>query len=281
MRIRYIPLVSLLAASTYVYAAPGGEFVGASSNFAIDHKTEVPGLTLKPGEYSIRILDQLSDRMIVRIDSSTGKDHAIFLAVPNSSIATASGSGAVNWNSPPKGADALRGFSFATNKTVEFVYPKAEAVELAKLNAAQVLAIDPESQAMPPALKNLSKDDMQIVNLWVLALTTTGPNHKTPAILAQRYQGQKSAGSTVVANTQPAATPQPATAQSNQVASVEAPGIESQAWDSAPAVKRARPAMARLPKTASLMPLVWLVGLFSFVGALCLGLFRRLIGSVA
>ena len=281
MQFRYIPLISLLAASTYVYAAPGGDFVGATSTFAIDHKTEVPGLTLKPGEYTIRILDQLSDRMIVRIDSSTSKDHAIFLAVPSSSIASASESGVVNWSSPPKGTEAIRGFSFGTNRAVEFVYPKAEAVQLAKLNAAQVIAIDPESQGMPSPLKNLSKDDMQIVNLWVLALTTTGPNNKTTAILAQRYQGNKSATATMAANSQPVAAPSAPTPEPTQLASVETPKQESQMWNSSPTAKRARPVMAKLPKTASSMPVVWLVGFFSFAGAFCLGIFRRMMTPAA
>ena len=70
---------------------------------------------------------------------------------------------------------------------VEFVYPKAEAVAIAKSNQSKVPAIDPASEGKV-ADKSLSKDDMEVVTLWLLSSTTVGPNDTTPAIKAEKYQ---------------------------------------------------------------------------------------------
>ena len=73
------------------------------------------------------------------------------------------------------------------NSMVEFVYPKADAVAIAKSNQSKVPAIDPASEGKV-ADKNLSQDDMEVVTLWLLSSTTVGPNDSAPAIKAEKYQ---------------------------------------------------------------------------------------------
>ena len=235
-------VVSLLAGSAAMYAAEP-----AASQFTVSEQSKVPGLTLKPGTYSIRVVDHLSDRLIVRVDSAQGNTHATFLGIQNGNIAKPSTSGPVVWSKSPKGGTILRGFEFpGGGSVVEFVYPKAEAVSIATVNDSKVPAIDPASEGKV-ADKSLSKDDMEVVTLWLLSSTTVGPNEK-PGIQAEKYQAPPS----------------------NQVASAgpaPAVGDPSAPAPAAPPVRKAKPVIAKLPHTASAMPLVWMLGGFSLLAA--------------
>jgi hypothetical protein len=225
---------------------------GTPATFTVSKRTQVPGETLKPGSYTIQVIDHISDRIVVRVDGANGREHELFLAVPAHEHGAA---GPVEWN---KGADdtaTLRGFNFPSGTAVEFVYPKAEAAQLAKLNLAKVVAIDPTSEGKP-VLKKMSPDDLREVNLWLLSLTTTGPDDRTPAMLAQRYQ--------------PVSDTQPMVARSNRRHSVpanETAGMNQPAPPPAAPVRRQKPVVAVLPHTASQMPVIALIGLASLLVA--------------
>jgi len=209
-------------------AAPADSTSDLKAKFNVTQQTEVPGLTLEPGAYSIRVVDHLADRLIMRIDDSKSGQHSTFIGLPNKGLAK-SGSGIINWGSGPDGGSAARGFSFPGGPTVEFVYPKAEAVALAKLNSTRIPAIDPASEGRAPKNNNeLSKDDMEVVTLWTLSSTKVGSDDAAPAIKAERYQSQ-------------------------EVASVSKPAV--------------KPVIAKLPHTASYLPLLLLAGMLSLLGA--------------
>jgi hypothetical protein len=70
---------------------------------------------------------------------------------------------------------------------LEFVYPKADAVAIAKSNHAKVPAIDPVSEGRPPTIKGLSKSDLELVTLWLLSSTHVGPEDSSGGIQAERY----------------------------------------------------------------------------------------------
>ena len=251
----------VMAGSTALYAAPSGSYIGSSLAFSVPQKTQVPGGLLKPGDYTIHVLDQLSDRMIVRVDNDKNDEHTIFLGIPHSDFSDATAPGPVVWKTAINGSQAMRGFEFASGSSIEFVYPKNEAAALAKSNAAKVVAVDPESEGRP-VLKKMSQEDMQVVTLWMLSLTTESPNSKTPALQAQKYTPD-TAG-TVVAKSTPAPTPAPSAP--TQVARVDRPqpATATVSTDTpAPAPATHPRAMKQLPKTGSSLPLVWLVGLFS------------------
>jgi hypothetical protein len=262
--------LTILAATSGLYAVDRpNSYVGAASVFSIGKKTDVPGKTLVPGEYSIIVADQFSDRVIVKLQNETTKDSAIFLGVPQPELGEAPARGPVVWKAGPGGTPALRGYAFSPGSKVEFVYPKDEAVEIATRNAEKVIAVDPASEGLPP-VKNMSKDDMRMVNLWALALTTVGPNDKKPAIAAKRYEG--------VQTTQPPALAKnaPAAPQQQNVAKLEQPNLGGQSGDgAATSSAKRRPVIAKLPHTGS--P----VALIAFFGICCLmtGVLLR-VGSI-
>ena len=161
---------------------------GPTNKFKVSEPTEVPGLTLQPGAYSIHIVDHLSERYVVRVEDTQGA-HSTFLAIANPNIAKPTGSGEVTWSNAPGSKDYMRGWLFRGEPAVlEFVYPKADAVAIAKSNDAKVPAIDPASEGRPADIKGLSKSDLELVNLWLLSSTHVGPGDTSGGIQAEHYQ---------------------------------------------------------------------------------------------
>ncbi len=234
----------------------------APAQLTIQEETQVPGKTLKKGAYTIRVVDHLTDRMIIEVDRD-GKTQSTFLALPSSGISKPAGGGPIALGSGATSKAALRGFAFPDGTVAEFVYPKAEAVGLAKKNDTKIPAIDPDSQGMKgnPAL---SKQDREMVNLWLLSPTLVAGESK-PGIKAERYQPQTQTAAVVPPSQpqQPAST----SAQRSAPVSKAAPLPQQVASASAPARPKAKPVMSALPHTAGNLPLVWLIGLLSLAGA--------------
>jgi hypothetical protein len=164
-------------------------FAGPVNKFTITTPTEVPGLTLDAGSYSIYVVDHLSERYVVRVDSPKDGTHTTFLAVENSAIPKPSAPGKVMWTSGSDGKQYVRGWLFKGEPAVlEFVFPKDEAVAIAKSNDAKVPAIDPASEGRPTEMKGLSKSDLELVNLWLLSSTHVGPGDAAGGIAAEHYK---------------------------------------------------------------------------------------------
>ncbi len=284
MRVFQLFCVALLVTgtTTCLASSPRPPYADADtaplvSSFTVANKTEVPGVVLKPGDYSIQVVDHLSDRVILRIQEANGKVLTTFLGLPNGSFQTGA-KGPVAWNSGPKGQDALRGFAFPGGGSVEFVYPKEEAVGIAKVNSEKVAAIDPASQGLSAEPGKLNKADFQILNLWLLSTTRVGPaDNSQPAVQAERYQAPQP---TQVAAAEPAPAPAPAAASESapvqpaaqpRAARVRTPRPAPPASQQVASLKR--PAgLAALPHTASDMPAIFLAGILALCGA---GLIRR------
>lgn len=242
-----------------------------SEHFTVDGNTAVPGTVLKNGTYVIRVVDHMSDRSILRIEDAKGKALSTFLGVPNASIG--GGQGPVVWSGGTQHDRALRGFNFPGSFSVEFVYPKAEAVKIAVSHSSQVNAIDPESDNLPSKEKNLTNDDMRMVTLWTLSPTKV--DGKTPAIAAEKYRPavQPRVAPPVVARNEP---PAPLPPPPPRGASPARPPAPAPLAPPPPARKPvARRALATaLPHTASDLPAVLLAGVVALAGLLSLRLQR-------
>jgi hypothetical protein len=183
-------MVFLLGVSFLSARAVPSDRDGASggTHFSVAEPTQIPGKTLQPGAYSIRVADRMSDRMIIRVESSTGGEPTTFLALPVSNLPRPGRPGPISLSIKTDGKSALRGFSFPDGVLAEFVYPKGEAVSLAKANDTKIPAIDPESEGKVTTA--LSHDDMQLVTLWMLSPTVVGPNDSGPGVTAERFQAK-------------------------------------------------------------------------------------------
>ncbi len=233
---------ALLVSCALAHAAPE---LGVKTGFSLKTRTQIPGRTLQPGSYNISLVDHLRDRLILRVDGPGAKGDT-FLGLPSAN--SQAQKGPVMLKAGATAPAALRGFAFSDGTFAEFVYPKDEAVALAKANDSKIPAIDPASEGKPNTLASLSNSDMELVTLWVLSPTAVGPN-STPGIQAARYKAPV------------------------EDASSSAPAPP-------PAHRAKRSVLAALPHTASELPLISGLGLLSFA---CAGLLtqRRLARSRA
>lgn len=181
-----IPIIALAFLTPLSLSAAPAD--GLSSQFNVSQPTLIPGKTLQPGSYSIKIVDHLQDRFLVGVDGKDGGLHALFIAVPSKAIKKGGSTGVILWSSAADGKMAARGFDFGKSKTLEFVYPKDDAISLAKANGIAVLAVDPASEGKAPELSQLSNDDMQMVTLWTLTPERVGAGADAK-ISAAKYQG--------------------------------------------------------------------------------------------
>jgi hypothetical protein len=156
-----------------------------AAKFTVSEMTAIPGHTLAPGAYSIRVVDHLSDRYIVAVEGPGGKDRTLFIGIPSKDLGQGA-QGKIQWKTPADGASYIRGWKFPSLPALEFAYPKNDAVAVAKANGTEVPAIDPESEGMV-SKASLSQDEMKIITLWLLAPTRVGPN-SPGGIQATRYQ---------------------------------------------------------------------------------------------
>ena len=108
---------------------------------------ETPGVhmqgwaVLPPGTYVFKVLDSKSDRHIVQIfNQDETMIYATILAVPNYRLKATSGTVLTFRETPPGQPDVLRAWFYpGKNFGDEFVYPKAKALELAKVTHFPVL----------------------------------------------------------------------------------------------------------------------------------------------
>ena len=264
-----LPLIAAPVAPSFVTDAADV----LSTQFTVSTRTAVPGKTLAPGAYTIRIVDHLSNRVILQITDQSGKVQTTFLALTGSSLNRQGNSGPIAWSGNGSKDSTLRGFSFPGSNPVEFVYPKTEAVAIAKQNTDKVLAIDPESDNLKLKNDQLSQQDMQVVTLWTLASTRVGPDAQ-PAIEASRYQAPPApvAPSTRTAtpaptlqasNTPPAGIRQPAVKPVRKAAPATAPDAQTAAVQTAH-----KPQIAVLPHTASNLPEMLVLAVLALLSAL-------------
>ena len=282
MRIPVLVVGCMLSLTPIAFAAPRLDepVVSASpEQFQVAQKTEVPNTTLQPGSYSIRIVDHLRDRVILQVSGKSNHVEATFIAIPASTMANAP-AGPILYGASPKGKSALKGFAFPGGLALEFVYPKNDAVSIAKANGTRVMAIDPASEGRVPSPK-LSQNDMQMITLWMLEPSRVGPNDPTPTIAAAKYQAPPEKASEPVQTAQ--ATPAPAAAPSQSYPAAQSnpspaprPVRRSQPAQLAqndtppppPARSHTRPAgVTALPHTASDLPLFSLAALLSLLTA--------------
>ena len=181
--------VCLLAVFACIRPAKALAPTGPSSGVTLTLPTAVPGAVLPAGSYKIVVVDHLTDRYVMRVEDQAGKMEALFLAVEAPQLASHSGTGMIAWGaSDSSSKQYLRGWSFPENKlALEFVYPKTDAVAIAQMNHTRVAAIDPASDGLV-VRSGLSKEDLQIVTLWLLTPTHVGSGDHRPGVAGARYQ---------------------------------------------------------------------------------------------
>jgi hypothetical protein len=238
-----VKIFGTAAATVFCLTLSGTMLVPSAKADESDRKTiitfsapvEIPGVhlagwgVLPAGTYVFKILDSQSDRHIVQIFSQDEKTvYATILAIPNYRLRATSKTVMTFRERPVGEPEALRAWFYpGRNWGEEFVYPKARAIEIAKETNTIVL-YTPAEIAPEVTVAVKSPDEPVVVQL------------KQAPVMAIKPTGEEVAVAEVV-------TAPPAEAE---VAAAPMPELP-----------------ATLPKTASPMPLIGLLGLLSLGGA--------------
>jgi len=154
------------------------------TTITFNQPVETPGVHMKgwavlpPGTYVFKVLDSKSDRHIVQIfNQDETVVYATILAIPNYRLQATSKTVMTFRETPPGQPDVLRAWFYpGKNFGDEFVYPKAKALELAKVTNSPVLytpaEITPEVEA--PISSPEHPVVVQLKEAPVLAVKPTG-----------------------------------------------------------------------------------------------------------
>ena len=271
----------------------------------------IPGMTLPAGTYTFRLADSPADRHIVQIfDKEQSKIFATLLAVP-AERNQAEGEPVITFRETPADRPpALRYWYYAGEKAGnEFVYPKSQAMMIARASGEGVMAIESESTNVSdwtgtPTRVTATADQTTTTASTATATSTastastTTAEPTTPPATATGTTTGTATGTTAstatgtttgtMTGTATGTTAPPTTAQPTTTA--ERPATVPAPLTSAPDQPRPTTAPAttpetvgtsgrtepsELPKTASELPLVGLIALFAFAGAVTLRVARK------
>ena len=195
---------------------------------------QIPGKTLPAGTYTFRVMDLLADRHVLQIlDQNEQTLISTVLTVPQQKLEQAENN-VVMFNERPAGAPPAIKLWYYPAATIgnEFVYPRAQAIEIARTSNTTVLSRADEG--------------------------TSDDAFKSSEIARVNAQGQEVDEDGMVASNNDAPAPAQARAERPAWSSV---GTSGQA-------QPAEPARRELPRTASTLVLAELLSALSLAGFL-------------
>lgn len=255
----------------------------------------IPGKTLPAGTYTFKLADSPSDRHIVQVfDKDQTKLYATLLAVPADRV-EAEGDPVITFKETPSDRPpAVHYWYYAGERAGnEFVYPKNQAMMIAKASGEGVMSVDTDSTDFND-WKNgqTSRIDANAEPQSGTASSATGASTTTPDTTGTSGSSQSSASQPTTTSGQssaPTTTSGQSSAPTTTSGQSSAPTTTSDRTSSQPtgtagsmssdrdraAGTSGRANRSELPRTASELPAVGLIGVFALAGALLLRVARR------
>lgn len=265
-------VASALIALPLTAAAQGP--VNQDTFFTFSQSVELPGKTLPAGTYFFQLADTPSNRHIVKVMSQDRKElHATLLAIPFYSNERPPDEPQVRFMETPAQAaggattNAIKIWFYPGNSVGhEFIYPRAQAMRIAARTSQPVLTTKTETDVTEES--ELTRVDRAGVDTAVDTSNRTTTEQTT---------------TTAEATTQPQTTPAPQTTPEPRMTEQArtqpgpVPQPEPRAADPAPTTpaRQADTSRTDLPNTASLLPLLALIGIGSLVGSRLMRRSRR------
>jgi hypothetical protein len=263
----------IISAAALVSAIMPGIAVAQDSNsnqrtyFTFSAPVELPGKTLPAGTYLFKLVDSPSNRHIVQVfDKDEKHIQATTLAIPAQRLEPANEPEVrfmeVAANQPP----AIRTWWFP-GRTIghEFIYPKSQAMRLAKGAKGPVLTVATDASTSE------TMRDAELARINESAETSTYSAEQTATAVTGTAVTGRSESQTAMKTPPP---PQSAPTTVPQSTAVTQRPVET---PSAPATstKSVQTTRTELPRTATILPLVALFGFGSLAGAAALRLRRK------
>ena len=199
------------------------------TEFTFNQPVEMPGVTLPAGTYVFRFVDATSGRKVMNVQAkdASSKNYGMFMTI-SAQRPKASDDAELRFLETPAGQPAAVKTWWYPGNTIgrEFIYPKSQAVRLAKATNSTVLATQAD---------NASNDQMKSADLAYVSPT----GQETPLTDEQLVEA--------AANTPPV-------------------GTTTQSASSARSREEGTMARAQLPRTSTPMAGIGLMGLISLLG---------------
>jgi hypothetical protein len=239
---------------------------------------EVPGATLQPGKYLFQLADLQSNRHIVQIFNEDGSKLIVTtLTVPDRRVEP-TGDPVVQFLETPSGAPtAIKSWFYPGDVTGdEFIYPKDQAMRIAKATNHSVLSSD-----------TISGDGIQGMKAEATArINAEGQTVNDKGEMVTKAQAEAESRPSAATPEVTPTTPPPPPAETQTAQSTPAPSTPEMSTpsrdrsSSANASNRpARPVgtsgRSELPHTASNTPLIGLIGVLSLIAAVSVRTFAR------
>jgi hypothetical protein len=247
-----------------------------STLVTISGPVSLPGVTLPAGTYLFRLADTQASRNVVQVfDRDRTKIYATLIAI-SALRDEASDEAVVTFKETPADRPpAVRYWYYAGEKSgQEFAYPREQAMRIASASGESVMAIDSTSSDLE-AMKSAEMSRIE-ANAANAASAAQAPK---PAAAPAEPPAQAPVQPEPAAQT-PASTPAPTPAQAEPQPAVQP---EAQAPPAAPRQEAPRTTAepqptgtsGELPRTASELPLMLLIGVLAISGAFAVHAVRR------
>ena len=213
-----------------------GQPLDARTEFTFNQPVELPGVTLPPGTYVFRFVDGTTGRKVMQVQAkdASSKTYGMFMTI-NAQRPRASDDAELRFLETPAGQPAAVKTWWYPGNTIgrEFIYPKSQAVRLAKATNQTVLTT---------TAANVSNDQMQTAALAYVSPT----GQDTPLTDEQLVAA--------AANTVPVGVPETPAQTADNAAASRPPAAEGTL------------ARTRLPRTGTPMAGIALLGMISLLG---------------
>lgn len=238
----------------------------------------LPGTTLPAGTYAFRLAESPANRHIVQVfNRDETKLLTTLLAVPAERNEVEGDPVVAFKETPSDRPPAVRYWYYAGEKAGnEFVYPKTQAMTIARASGEGVMSVDTDSTSIEDwktstPTRITATADPSATSTASTASTGTSTATSTATTTGSATAAEPTpAPATVPTTTAPTTTEPAPTPQTAAPPMVSAPSAQPE-----PVGTSGRAEPSELPRTASQMPAVGLIGLLALGGALVLRVARR------
>jgi hypothetical protein len=238
----------------------------------VNEPMRIPGLTLQPGKYVLKLAESSGNRHIVQVfNNDESQILTTILAIPNERLEPTGDTVLELWETPKGAPRALRAWFYpGDNFGQEFAYPKDEATALTAEVHHEVPALSDEDQAA------LNKNSQSVTPAAAAAENSTAAPAQTQPAQEQsaaanntgRDMARTDADNSIPAQTPTVPNQSSAVSTDNSATTSPSDMSSAQADHSRPDsdMNTAPKDRSELPRTASYHPVIGLCGLIA-VGA--------------